>query len=336
MQLKAKTTANGESSARPILKKSIVEKGSRKTEPLLNDGEIYWAVNPFETDIDSVVETLKAAGLLNKKKKAIRPVAVVSPVDLGWPITLTPSVQKKIHQATVENIEKLRESPDLHGIAEAEVVVEARATREQAARALLGHIGDTKTRMIVLNTHGRRGLRRFRLGSFTEMLLSLSPFPVLVAGPECVAPSSFAKVFFPTDLSEDSQKIFSSLVAWAREEKAHVVLYHIENPLPPASLSPIVNEIWDQEVKALRKRARSWAAEAKKAGVPCEVVIERRVGDIGAHSVEAAGQAKADLIVMSVRATPWEQTFFGHNTRQILAEAECPVLVVKSPAPKEK
>lgn len=40
--------------------------------------------------------------------------------------------------------------------------------------------------LIVIGTHGRRGVPRFVLGSVAEKVVRLSPVPVLTVGPECL------------------------------------------------------------------------------------------------------------------------------------------------------
>lgn len=53
-------------------------------------------------------------------------------------------------------------------------------TGEEAADALIGFADDESIRMIVIATHGRSGIERWRLGSVTERVVRHSEVPVLV------------------------------------------------------------------------------------------------------------------------------------------------------------
>lgn len=55
-----------------------------------------------------------------------------------------------------------------------------KATGGGAAGAIVDHAKQSSADLIVMGTHGRRGLRRLTLGSDAEMVLRSSPVPVLM------------------------------------------------------------------------------------------------------------------------------------------------------------
>ncbi len=55
-----------------------------------------------------------------------------------------------------------------------------KATGDGAARAIIDQTKKLSSDLIVMGTHGRRGLRRLTLGSDAEMVLRSSPVPVLM------------------------------------------------------------------------------------------------------------------------------------------------------------
>ncbi len=55
-----------------------------------------------------------------------------------------------------------------------------KATSGGAAGAIVAHAKKTSADLIVMGTHGRRGLRRLTLGSDAELVLRSSPVPVLM------------------------------------------------------------------------------------------------------------------------------------------------------------
>jgi nucleotide-binding universal stress UspA family protein len=76
-----------------------------------------------------------------------------------------------------EKIEQLRPR-------DPQVQVEHRLVEGDAAAEIVRAARETKSDVIVLGTHGRRGFRRLVLGSVAEKVLRLAPCPVVtVKGP---------------------------------------------------------------------------------------------------------------------------------------------------------
>jgi nucleotide-binding universal stress UspA family protein len=93
-----------------------------------------------------------------------------------------PAVWHELSAALRQNGEKI--------LADAETVVRQhnvpfrsellKATGRGAAGAIIEQAKNLSSDLIVMGTHGRRGLRRLTLGSDAEMVLRLSPVPVLM------------------------------------------------------------------------------------------------------------------------------------------------------------
>lgn len=58
-------------------------------------------------------------------------------------------------------------------------VVTGEVREGSPAEVLLDHVGDRDVDLVVMGTHGRRGLDRYLLGSVTEQVVRLAPVPVL-------------------------------------------------------------------------------------------------------------------------------------------------------------
>jgi nucleotide-binding universal stress UspA family protein len=63
--------------------------------------------------------------------------------------------------------------------AEADVPVESEVVEGDVHRAILDYAAAHDADLIVMGTHGRRGLDRYLLGSVTERIVRSSPVPVL-------------------------------------------------------------------------------------------------------------------------------------------------------------
>ena len=63
--------------------------------------------------------------------------------------------------------------------ADADVEAETTVTAGTAYRSILGYVDDHDIDLVVMGTHGRRGLDRYLLGSVTERIVRTATVPVL-------------------------------------------------------------------------------------------------------------------------------------------------------------
>src|SRR5262249_39600334 len=85
--------------------------------------------------------------------------------------------------------------------------------------------------MIVVGTHGRKGVGRLILGSVAEEIIRNATIPVLAIGPEAKTPSpdSFEgpiKILVPTGLTPNSERAETYAVSLAKRLDAEVILFH--------------------------------------------------------------------------------------------------------------
>ena len=89
--------------------------------------------------------------------------------------------------------------------------------------------------LIVLGTHGRRGLKKLVLGSVAEQVFRRAPCPVLTVGPHTAqrgnAQASIATILFATDFSSGSHHALPYALSLARANHSHLILLHA---VPPA------------------------------------------------------------------------------------------------------
>ena len=84
--------------------------------------------------------------------------------------------------------------------------------------------------LVVLGTHGRRGVQKFLLGSVAEEIWRHANVPVLTVGPAVSRSRSdkgFHCVLFATDFTAESLAGLPYAVSMAREYQAHLVLLHV-------------------------------------------------------------------------------------------------------------
>jgi len=120
---------------------------------------------------------------------------IVHVVDMGWlPIGPeiaidTDAICAARRDAGAKIVVAARETAHKAGI-EAEVaLIETGTPTQHVAEAIAGEAYRWSTELVVLGTHGRRGIERLMLGSVAEQMARRSPRPVLLV-PSPTNPSS--------------------------------------------------------------------------------------------------------------------------------------------------
>ena len=223
------------------------------------------------------------------------------------------------------------------GVATAEVeVVRAQRRSISAAPAILDYAAEHEVDLIVLGTHGRRGLRRLFLGSVAEEVIRGAECPVVaVRGPEEKPWRSreVRRIVVPTDFSGPADLALKHAERLAAATGARLDLLHVlqvENY--PDFYYPVrAMPIFDRE------RLREDAEEAlerfvERVEIPTSIETATHVADGRAvdEIVAFCDAAPADLLVMATRGrTGLERLALGSVAEGVLRRAPCPVLLVK-------
>jgi nucleotide-binding universal stress UspA family protein len=205
-------------------------------------------------------------------------------------------------------------------------------------------VEEKKIDLIVLGTHGRRGLKKLVLGSTAEQVFRLAPCPVLTVGPHStkldMARTDIAPVLFATDFSEGSEHALRYAVSLARANQTGLILLHavpVTVGVMQDSMDGIVANaeyaaelVADALAGARRQMEELLSTETVQELKP-ETVIE--CGEASALILNTAESRRAGLIVMGAhRASmhsvaahlPWATASY------VVCEAHCPVLTVRS------
>jgi nucleotide-binding universal stress UspA family protein len=209
-----------------------------------------------------------------------------------------------------------------------------------APAAILEYVDEESIDLVVMGTHGRRGLRHLALGSVAEEVLRFSTCPVLaVRKPDDESAEieggmpGLDRILVPVDFSRDADRALEYALDMARQRGAHLeLLYVVENltypdfyyPAPP-SREQMTEEISERAGKRLRERLDDLGGEE-----PATVDVGVEIGDPVEEVVARAGEAGSELIVMGSRGrTGLERILLGSVAEGVIRRAPCPVLVVK-------
>jgi nucleotide-binding universal stress UspA family protein len=198
--------------------------------------------------------------------------------------------------------------------------------RGSVASAVPAWINEHGIDLIVMGTHGRRGLQHLLLGSTAEAIVRSASCPVLTVGPNvAVRPYhdfSVESILFPTDLGVHAEFGAQHALSVAQDSCAEVTFMHVITQ----------EEAFQRDRHALvettyQKLNRIAPPDAKEWCKP-EFVVE--VGDPVKELLAFAGTERPDLIVLGL---PAGKKFNGHFrssvTYHLIAGAPCPVLTVR-------
>lgn len=253
---------------------------------------------------------------------------IVRPVIIGYPEYAIPDSVNEFYGELREHAEEqLREFAKVHnkGGVHTTVVVEEGVVTE----SILDFAQENAVDMIVMGTHGRRGLQRLTLGSVTERVLRKAACPVLavrrpahdfVVPGSKVEPVHLDKIMLCSDFSEYSERALQYAVSLATEYKSELSLVHVLEHLPPPEQREMES---DRIIHLLEGKV------PEEARNRCKVRTIVRAGKAYEEIVKLAEQEQTDLIVVGVRGrNVLDLALFGSTTHRVLQLGPCPVLAI--------
>jgi nucleotide-binding universal stress UspA family protein len=200
------------------------------------------------------------------------------------------------------------------------------------AQAIMRAIRQGNCDLIVMGTHGLRGVKRFFMGSITESIVRESPVPVFtirqkvhdfidVQNPDAIP--HLKRVLCPWNLNSTSRPALDMAVSIADRFKAGLTVLYIRE----ADAEPDVDEILDQI-----------CAEAGDINdYPCPVEIKVRQGNGAEEIVRQAQEYQEDMIVLAaVHKSFLEETFLGRTVELVMRHAPVPVLITPISQPMQE
>jgi nucleotide-binding universal stress UspA family protein len=186
-------------------------------------------------------------------------------------------------------------------------------------------VGEQNIDLAVLSTHGRTGWKHLVMGSVAEELFRKLPCPVVTVGPcfsKWFPESQLKSILFPTDLSEESGKIFPCLDSLASEYESDLILMRV---LPEETRA---NADTTGAAEPLRKEMETIFSPQISPRCRADFVIE--FGDPAKCILNLAKRRNVELIAMGVRKAAAISTHFRNTTAyRIVLGAECPVLTCR-------
>jgi nucleotide-binding universal stress UspA family protein len=187
--------------------------------------------------------------------------------------------------------------------------------------ALLSTLKENKVDLLVVGTHGKKGLERFLTGSDAEALLRGAPCPVLCVGPAVPALHGetwrIREIICATSLDANSAPVAALAQKLAAFHQAVLVLFHVQDP----------DTKGDVDYESFEEALRSCSPEDLGRYAWLQPRGDSR--SPGASIIDLATSNGADLIVMGAHsASPIATHVQGGIVAEVLAHAPCPVMTL--------
>ncbi len=138
-------------------------------------------------------------------------------------------------------------------------------------------------------------------------------------------------ILHPTDFSERSAPAFDLACSLARDHGARLIVLHVVSR--PVAQGDVMRAHSDQHHDEMWNALQGLQAPDKR------VVIEHRLADGEPHAeiLRVALESDCDLIIMGTHGrTGLGRLLVGSVAEQVLRQAPCPVLTVKTPFPNSR
>lgn len=296
--------------------------------------KVVWAVDPFHDHLKTQRKTLQAIGEVYGPSVQIVPASVLRAGSYNPHNRQFLEKWAQLFDAARESLDRLVDGIDLAGLERPRILSHESASVTDAVRTLVHFAIAEGAEAIAVCSHGRTGLSRLILGSFTETIVLQSPLPILVVGPKEIAEPKMEMFLFPTDFSDPSKAVFQRLLDVAVLAEAHVRLFHkIEYLYPalgyPFVVPPVNADSLESLREEVRERATPWLKLAESRGVRADAVVESGA-ESTLDSVLRAAEPPGTVIAMAALSGPVGAAIAGSLTRQTLRAAPCPVLVLRA------
>jgi nucleotide-binding universal stress UspA family protein len=197
-----------------------------------------------------------------------------------------------------------------------------------APNCILSFVQNENIDVIVMGTHGRRGLDRLVLGSTTDRVMRKAACPVLVVSDRShkdltTDPDGrhrLSRILYCTDFSNNSERARGYAISLAAEYGAELTLLHVAERIPDLAEAEAIVAKRTRELDKLiseTERKNLNVRFAVKFGKPYEKIVRY------------ATEAKSSLIIMTARGgDAVDRAVFGSTTYRVVQLGPCPVLAV--------
>ena len=205
-----------------------------------------------------------------------------------------------------------------------------------AAPVLLTYASRANADVIVMGTHGRRGVRRMLLGSVAEEVVRQSLCPVLTVGRRdgAVSPPDVERMLVPVDFSQHAGEALREARVLASLLEAELHLLHVVEEVEYPSFYDVGGTVSLYESKPdIEEQAREAMQQLYRSigGPAVGIHLAVRPGRAPQRIARYAEEEDIDMIVVATHGrTGIDRYMLGSVTEKLIRTAPCPVFTIKS------
>jgi len=246
---------------------------------------------------------------------------------------LFPKLEESYREIEAWAAERMSAHLEAHHVPEV-TLHEAKKRGFAAPSVILEYADEHDIDLIVMGTHGRRGLRHLLLGSVAEEVVRRAPCPVITVrqAPELDGRKWPGRIVVPLDFSENSERALSYAAELAGPAGGAIDILHVVEPaavpdpyvMGGPGLAFDLQATRDRVMDTLEERARETLGES----AAFEVHVE--VGRSAPRIAEFASARDADLIVMTSHGhAGLDRVLLGSVAEGVVRRASVPLMIVK-------
>lgn len=190
--------------------------------------------------------------------------------------------------------------------------------------------------LIVMPTHGRRGLKRFLIGSVTERVINTAEVPVITVNPDRDRPLSYPcqDLLVPTDGSRGAELALNEGIAVAKATGATLHLLHV---VETGILGPDARSILQEtELTETANTIMAEATELVEAESLDAVESEIEYGPPPKEIRTYIQENEIDLAILGTHGkTDFSRYMMGGVSAKIVRTSPIPVMWVREPMSNE-
>ena len=263
-----------------------------------------------------------AAALAGNYEASIHLLHVITPVAVGtyeYAID-TAELMKSMEERSTDELKKLAAK-----VKEASISCEFEICVGDVYDEIKRAIEVARPEIVVMGTHGRRGVERWFMGSTTEKLLRHSPVPLITisaAGEKQAAPR-FQRILVTTDFSDGTPDALAYAFSVAQENESQISLLHVIHDVA----ADVSGKYRDSLIEGVHKQLNDLVpAEAKNW---CDVNTRVDTGIPYRIILRILEDEKIDLVVMNIHGKGMlDRALLGSTAERVVRVAPCPVMLI--------
>jgi nucleotide-binding universal stress UspA family protein len=202
-----------------------------------------------------------------------------------------------------------------------------------AARCLAEYADRRSANLILVSSHYRTGLTRWRFGSFSEAVVKEAPCPVLFLTSHTA--QHLNKVLWATDFSPHCERTFFDFVECTEGLVQEIELFHdVSLMLEPMSfvacagaVMPLPEHAAEEQRTWAMQRSELWLAKIEHHGMRGRLQVQVDVGDVADHVLRVAKDRGVGLIAMASQVGSLSSMIFGSESFKVFRSGELPTWI---------